>query len=360
MNYTKNPKANHILQKVILVCEDIILSYCHPIEILLAGSYARGEGMITTKNNKIHFISDLDIYIIGKKSIRHNLWAINNKINQSVKKEYDVDINLQYMDVNSQHDDLSAIDLKHQTILLYGYPVHKTIDVNIKRALRTSIRFLMSKSKYLLLLDKEMSKEEVINICSRAYAEMATVLCSKAGIYKTTYLERCNTIKKIRFPTIKKSLIERVVKFTKHKLGYTEKFDEGKIKIYHQTISDLCKVWAFLLKIPTEDVKSGSQIFKKRLADEFFSPYMEEAFDRIFGFSNPPFKSFWIKLIQIYDLFPFLLKKGQIKNIYIHGLTSPYIWIYSQIIGSLSKLEFKRDTQLVKLWNLNAGRRYHF
>lgn len=360
MKYTKNQQANRILRRILATCEEVILSECDPIAILLAGSYARGEGMVIQKNDKIHFISDIDVYLLGKKSLKKQIRVINDKINKVVGE--DIDINLQYMDIASQHDDISAIDLKYQTVLLYGYPVHKSIDVNTTRALRTSIRFLMSKSKYLLLLDNQMSKEEVVNVCSRAYAEMATVLCSKAGIYKTTYLERCNTINKIRFSSIPQSLIKRIVRFTKHKLGFVERFEEGKVRIYHQTISDLCIIWSSILKIPIMEVKNGGDIFKKRLAEEFFSPYMEEAFDKFLSVSHPPFRSLWIKLIQIYDLVPFLilLKKRKIKNVYIPGLISPYIWIYSQIIGSLSKLQFKRDTYLVRLWDLNARRRYHF
>lgn len=359
MKYTLNKKADVIIHNILTKCQNIILSFCSPQTILLAGSYARGEGMVVTQQGELKFISDIDIYIFGNRFIKKSLKKASDQIQQQIKN---IEVNIQYMDVNSQHDDLSAIDLKYQTKLLYGEPIHKNIKINETRALKTAIRFLMSKSKYLLLIDKNTTKKEIIDICSRTYAEIATVLCCKAGIYKITYLERCNTIKKIRFSMVNRDILDRISRFTRHKLGYKENFKEGKLKIYRQTIFDLFTIWSLILKIPKSEVANGTKIFQNNLKEAFFGPYIEEVFERIFGIATPPAKSLWINLAQIYDYIPFLFiqLRNKNQNVYIPPVASPYIWIYSRITNSLNKPYPEKNEALARLWDLNAHRRYHF
>ena len=367
MIYTKNKEANNILKNVLEVCKEIILYYCKPTAILLAGSYARGEGMVVQKKNKIHFISDIDLYIIGPKYLKKKISSINTDINSNIPTLFnnELDINLQYMDINNQHDDLSALDLKYQTKLLYGKPIHKSIHSNKNRALRTAIRFLMSKSKYLLTINKDTSKEDTILACSRSYAEIITVLSAKAGIYKPTYQDRCNIVKKVRFNKVNRKLIKRAIKFTQYKLGHSEKFVKNKDDILKQAIDDLFSIWSIILKIPIEEVIKADKTFRDSLTKEFFSPFIEESFDRKFGIQKPPFMKLWLFFAQVYDLIPFLvlLKRRKIENIYIKGVISPYIAIYQQIIKSLSKplySNYSNNIKLLKLWDLNARRRYHF
>lgn len=358
MNYTKIPEANRRLTTILKICEELILSNCRPIAILLAGSYARGEGLVIKHHNKLKFISDLDVYIIGEKSLKPKMAKIDNLLRKKIK---DVEVNIQYMNAGYQHDDLSTLDLKYQTKLLYGQPVHESIHINEQRALKTSIRFLMAKSKYLLFIGKDTSKNDTILFCSRVYAEMATVLCSKAGIYKSTYLGRYSTIKKIRFPGINKNIIERIVRFTKYRIGHEATFNEGKLHIYHQTVKDLFAIWSFILKIPIKEVAGATSVFQKALEDAFFGPYVDEVFERIFRLTKPPVRQFWIKLAQIYDLIPFLFLqfKSKDKNVYILRV-SPYIWIYSRIISSINRPYPEKNNELAELWDFNAHRRYHF
>ena len=367
MIYTKNKEANNILKNILELCNKIILDNCKPTTILLAGSYARGEGLVVKRKKKIQFISDIDLYILGPKYLKKKIPHINADINNQVSTSFNnkLDVNIQYMDIDSQHDDLSALDLKYQTILLYGTPIHKEIHLNENRALRTSIRFLMAKSKYLLTINKNTSKEDTILACSRSYAEIITVLSAKAGIYKPTYQDRCNIVKKVRFNKVNRKLIKRAIKFTQYKLGHSEKFTQNKDDIFKQAIYDLFSIWTIILGISTEDVIKADKTFRDSLTKEFFSPFIEESFDRKFGIQKPPFMKLWLFFAQLYDLIPFLIlsKRRKIENVYIIGVISPYIAIYQQIIKSLSKSLYSNHSnniELVKLWDLNARRRYHF
>lgn len=338
MIYTKNKRANKLIVSIINSCKQIIISKCQPDELLLGGSYSRGEGLVLNTKNFV-FVSDLDIYIIGKREIANTIKQINITISNKIFKLYNskIDINLQYVNINKQHDDMSTLDLKYQSKLIYGQPLHKSIKINEERALKTAIRFLMAKSKYLLYIKKGTPKKEVITICSKVYAEMSVVLCSKQGVYRPTYFERCLILKNIN--NLDKKMVDRIIKFTKYKIGFNENFHQNKTDIYNQTLEDLFLVWSLILNIPLNTVKETGNIFKQKLTEAFFEAFIEEFFDKHFGIKNPPYKKVWLYLIQIYDCIPLLVlfKRYKIQNVYIDEVTSPYIQIYQRIMSSLSK-----------------------
>ena len=289
---------------------------------------------------------------MGDSKLKKLIRKINNHINDLLP--FNLDVNLQYMSL-SQHDDISALDLKYQTKLIYGRPIHQNIIINEHRALKTSLRYLMAKSKYLLKINKETPYYDILYYCSKTYAEIVTVLCCSLGVYKSKYLQRCLILQK--FKIINKDIVNRAVKFTKFKIGYGISLTQNKHKIYKQTISDLNKTLSFILKVPLKDVRIASPLFKRKLEYAFFNPFLEEAFDKTLRL---PFKWIFIKFIEIYDCIPFLLllKQQKIKNIYIPWFISPYISLYQQIISNLN--HHKYSPELVYLWDLNARRRYHF
>lgn len=345
------------------MCIQVVLLNCKPEAILLAGSFARGRGLVVGNGPKFKFISDLDIYVVGNNSVKRSLRRTQKILSCILEEVYGLQIGLQFIDLRKQHDDFSALDIKYQTKTLYGSSIRSRIKINEKRALNTSIRFLMAKSRHLLYITPSTSRSETILVCSRTYAEITTILSSYyLKQYKPTYLERCRLVNKAAFPGLDKKFINRVVKFTKIKLGFKQDITGSKKDIFIQTIQDLNKTFSFILNIPVDSILKVDELFKERLTQAFFEPYLEEIFERFFKIRTVPFEKALLYLVQAYDLIPTLrlFRKNKIKNVYIGEVISPYIWIYRSMLKEFNSKKEKMNTQLDILWNIHANRREHF
>lgn len=268
-----NDKIHHDMQ---IVCEEI-LKVVKPISILLIGGFGRGEGSILVRNKTISPLRDYDILLVLNRKIS---FSEIQKMTENAHKRlgYDSPINRDFMfsdfaisilplnRSDLQHlSDIKTYEIKTGSEILFGEDVREEIKLSPSDIpLSSGARFLFLKiiglvalfsPKYLQSPPTGREKMNLIYDCGKAYMDMGTALSLISGIYKPTYSERDEIIKKNFgqcFPKLSKKvphLSKRINFFTHLKLFPNEKtYNEiDAVKIWFDTRRDLGAVLKYYM-----------------------------------------------------------------------------------------------------------------
>ncbi|HTY44206.1 MAG TPA: hypothetical protein VMC80_03110, partial [Patescibacteria group bacterium] len=235
------------------ICK-VIISYVHPLSILLIGGFGRGEGSVIYKKNKFIPINDYDIYVItDKKYPNEIIEKMCREASESIGKRcidfQDYSKDMEYSIENTFYPDIRVMtlqelrkiphflkyyEIKYSASVIYGRNVLEEIpDFDIREVpLTEGMRFLLNRISLMIMhfspsfieSSSQQDKERVINFNSKAALSCAEALLLYSGKFVASYKKRAEILDKTYssdFPELKKiipKLPEVVKKYTNHKL----------------------------------------------------------------------------------------------------------------------------------------------
>lgn len=279
MNYTaaaEKSVEDKIDRDMKTICNEI-LETAEPISIVLIGSFGRGEGSVIHEGGSISALRDYDILLVLRKKlppvVLHRIEKkINNRLGYGmvVNQELDLPIfGLSLIQLTPDElfhlNDIKILELKLASRILYGKDFRKKLKVSAEGLpLSSSARFLFNsilgliavfKTKYLEKPPVGLEKVNLAYECGKMYIEMGTILTLLGRMYRPTYSERCEIIRKNlknRFPDLLRkapSLDRKIDFFTNLKLfPDMSKFEEIEpVALWFETRRDLEHVLKFFM-----------------------------------------------------------------------------------------------------------------
>jgi len=305
MSYTKI-NDDRIDKKIDLemgiVCEEI-LKIIKPISIILFGGFGRGEGSVQILGDEITVSKDYDTLVVVKKKLPPSvIYEISANIHRrldrtnpldSITMEMGSGVSLvQYTIADFLYfRDVKTYEIKVASKLIWGEDIREKIPVKVEDLSPwNGVRFLLRKppglcasfpAVYLKELPTGAEKKTLIHECHRVYLDGGVLLTILAGIYRPTYSERSEVIKK----SLKKSLpdlIERIPDLAE-KIEYLTDFKMfpseeryaaiDPVKLWFETRKDLGIIlWYFAercLGIKTRDLAELFEVYNTKLNKDF-------------------------------------------------------------------------------------------
>ncbi len=185
------------------------LRYIHPVALLLAGSFGRGEGSVCIENGTIQFFSDYEICIISSSP---GARVLVDKISQELKGKIPVSVSIFWNTPNriiknrsrnlsfgKAYPTIGMYELKAGSQFIYGdFDLNKNIfdpsDIPTNEGIRLIINRMME------VIDNLYHNPKPESVCfslAKLFLACGDALLINAGIYHYSYAERAKRFSKL-------------------------------------------------------------------------------------------------------------------------------------------------------------------
>lgn len=358
-----NHNVERKIQSELDVIIEEILSSIHPLTILLAGSFGRGEGSVLIQEAHITPVMDYDLLIIAEKDslltkkeleeVRRRIMNLcgSGELERHVITDCHIDLFQSTPEEFRTNAHLSIYDMKTGSIVLYGKDIRDSIDIDIKRLSPSACYFSLFRSiqslldifsiDYFTTSPSDKNRFSMIFFCGKIYLHMGTQLSLCHNLYETSCMKRIEQISKeysrsyTDLAMVAPDLPDRIRFFSELTLSPGSILQESidPVELWFETRRDFEIVLKYCLntigKMDSDDwgVLSG-QLYHS-LQEKYYAYFIEHWLEKKYRVRSKPIASLMNRIYQLRKKPQFTVGKDKSIKVVPWRSTSPLLKLFA-------------------------------